>query len=80
MLSRNKPFLFTLLSAHMSSVLILVWFNNFALTMGFCWSHKLMASTDARMQMHTSYCGHNLTLIIWNKLGLTIMRKNFMGL
>ena len=31
-----------LLSVHMTSVLFLVWFNNFALTMGFCWSYTLL--------------------------------------
>ena len=30
------------LSVHMTSVLILVWFNNFALTMGFYWSYTLL--------------------------------------
>jgi len=30
-----------LLSVHVTSVLFLVWFNNFALTMGFYWSYTL---------------------------------------
>ena len=31
-----------LLSVHMTSVLFLVWFNNFTLTMGFYWSYTLL--------------------------------------
>ena len=31
-----------LLSTHMTSVLFLVWLNNFALTMAFCWSYTLL--------------------------------------
>ena len=31
-----------LLSVHMTSVLFLVWFNNFALTMGLYWSYTLL--------------------------------------
>ena len=31
-----------LLSMHMTSVLFLVWFNNFTLTMGFYWSYTLL--------------------------------------
>ena len=33
-----------LLSMHVTSVLFLVWFNNFALTMGFYWSYTLLYS------------------------------------
>ena len=31
-----------LLSGHVTSVLFLVWFNNFALTTGFYWSYTLL--------------------------------------
>ena len=33
-----------LLSMHVTSVLLLVWFNNFPLTMGFYWSYTLCSS------------------------------------
>ena len=38
-----------LLSVHVTSVLFLVRFNNFALTMGFYWSYTLLLKSPLRM-------------------------------
>ena len=37
-----------LLSVHVTSVLFLVWFNNFALVMGFYWSYMFLRTLVAR--------------------------------
>ena len=47
-----------LLSVHVTSVLFLVHFNNFALTMGFYWSYTLytlVACSYALLVLHSQY-------------------------
>ena len=42
-----------MLSVHVTSVLFLVWFNNFALNMGFYWSYTLLLKSPVLMR---SWC------------------------
>jgi len=42
--------LLMLLSAHVISVLFLVWFNNSALTMSFYWSYTLLVKSPVLMR------------------------------
>ena len=45
--------LLALVSVHVTSVLFLVWFNNFAPTMGFYWSYTLLLKS--LILMHSWY-------------------------
>jgi len=48
-----------LLSAHVTSVLFLVWFNNyFALTTGFYWSYTLLLKLPILMSLLTQHVLH----------------------